>query len=235
MSIKLDKDTLQRVLSDKEYEQELIGLLNSAIDSELLKSDDEIDLEYIDECVDILNAIQDGELESVIEKLSEEEKTEETKSNVIKFEQEKKPTTRKVVRLRRIIAVAAIIMIAGTITLQAFPAIADNINEFLEKLKNNVLQAVKESDNGVNEGYSIMLYVPDDDSFTDINNKDEINDKLRQIVVVLLDEDEKPIREVDIKDCVIKQTEGERDGMQYVSVTIAYGKKSTTIRFDIKE
>lgn len=234
MSIKLDKDTLQRVLSDKEYEQELIELLNSAIDSELLKSDDEIDLEYIDECVDILNAIQDGELESVIEKLSEEEKTEETKSNVIKFEQEKKPTTRKVVRLRRIIAVAAIIMIAGTITLQAFPAIADNVKSFFVYVTERLWDVADKSDDGLNEVFGIEIEFPEEypDEIKTLYDADQFIAECKVFAF-----DSEGVRsEVSIDDCIVeKEMQTNSKGETVILVEIGYRGVGDTFTISVDE
>lgn len=74
MSFKLNQNILVEAMSDEQRARDIIEYLNEAIDNELDKPYDEMDTDFIDECVRIVAAIEEGDFESIAEEPSEDEK-----------------------------------------------------------------------------------------------------------------------------------------------------------------
>ncbi len=57
----INKKILLELMNDEAFKQETIGLLNSLMDKEMQKSDDEIDFDFIEECSDAIISLTDGD------------------------------------------------------------------------------------------------------------------------------------------------------------------------------
>ena len=220
MSLKINQSIIQEILSEKGFFDELEEYLNGVIDSELEKSESEMDTELIDECLRILACVEEGDF-SFIDEAFENEK-------IIKFEtKEQKTTKRTVIRLRRIIAVAAILMIAGTITMQAFPAVADQVKSYFMEVFEDLFGTAEESYVGDTDTVELEvepLMLPTIDDVSEAN--------LEGVTIYAVAADGSS-KEVSLSDCNVGETKirTDEDGERYASVLVSYDGASVELKY----
>ena len=249
MAMKLDKTVLSEILSDEQSLNELKEYLNAAIDSELEKSVDDMDTDLIDDCVRIVEAIDEGNISSLFETPVENEiiislannsnivesKTQSAAQNT----QSPAKATRTVIRFRRILAVAAIMMILGTVTIQAFPAVATNVKTFFEQMVDNLWNTSNESElepteEGEKQILGIDVELPDDAS-VEVKDIDEVKSIMKNSTYYAFDVDDNKI-EIDYNKLTVKYNETTNDeGKACVTVAVGYRGGAQTLTFYIAQ
>ena len=242
MSFKLDKNILAQAMSDEKRAKDIIDYLNEAVDNELDKPCNEMDAEFIDECIRIIEAIEEGDFESIAEEPSENEEIISVSDKDSAKEQTNtdKPKTRTVIRFRRILAVAAVLAIAITATLQAFPAIADDIREYFSHISELLFNAADEGE----EDNIRMIQVFEKEGAsvnTDIHSKDEI-DLSGYVVGVWYDNEDdtemnlsQPDEIIPLCKCTVREPVlvTDNEGNKIFEVVVSYGDNATTIEYNL--
>lgn len=213
MNITVNEQIIKKVFDEQDYVEELSAFLNSVIDAEIEK--DDIDTELIDDCTDLLYALQFGgepDTDSV-NKLLHIYKTQ--------INREKR---------KRQIAAAIMIMLIGTgALLQTNPAIAEQTRDMFSQIAYSLGIAAEKSENG--ENIKSLYANFDSNPETNVKSEDEID--LTHMQIIAVGEDGKEF-EVPLSDCEITKTPTEDEGQQMMIVTIAYKGTAFSITYTIE-
>ncbi|MBQ8980019.1 MAG: hypothetical protein IJ077_00225 [Eubacterium sp.] len=231
MSLKMDKSILSEFLSDEKFVSELVEYLNSAIDKELEKSDEDMDTSLIDDCVRILSAIDEGDFAAI----TDDESSSEKVINFAKAKEqtEQKNTTHKVIRFRKVLVIAAVVAVISTVSLQVFPGVANSVKSFLNQAVDSLWHTSDESasaptSQGEAEIFGIEVIFPDDE---DENVKDlaEAKDLMSRCTYYAYDESDVKT-EIAFKDMTVKYTQTTDDnGKQCILVAVGYRGAAETV------
>ncbi|MBQ9516556.1 MAG: hypothetical protein IJR60_00580 [Eubacterium sp.] len=228
MSLKLDINILNELLSDEKLKSELVEYLNKAIDAELEKSDEEMDTDLIDECVQIITAIEEGNINSLTDEVS-------TNKTIINFAQEKEKVEaaqpkRIAFRARKVLAIAAVVAIVSTISLQVFPGVANDVKSFFNQMVDSLWHTADESATtaeGEKQIMGIDVIFPDD-ATDEVKSLDEAKALMSKCTFYAYDEDGKQI-ELAASDCKFNYTQTENEGRQCIIVAVGYRGSAETV------
>ncbi|MBR2277715.1 MAG: hypothetical protein IJ872_00725 [Eubacterium sp.] len=231
MSLKMDKSILSEFLSDEKFVNELVEYLNSAIDKELEKSDEDMDTSLIDDCVRILSAIDEGDFAAI----TDDESSSEKVINFAKAKEqtEQKNTTHKVIRFRKVLVIAAVVAVISTVSLQVFPGVANSVKSFLNQAVDSLWHTSDESaseptSQGEAEIFGIEVIFPDDE---DENVKDlaEAKDLMSRCTYYAYDDSDVKT-EIAFKDMTVNYTQTTDDnGKQCILVAVGYRGAAETV------
>ncbi|MBE6720705.1 MAG: hypothetical protein E7571_08665 [Ruminococcaceae bacterium] len=213
MNITVNEQIIKKVFDEQDYVEELSAFLNSVIDAEIEK--DDIDTELIDDCTDLLYALQFGgepDTDSV-NKLLHIYKTQ--------INREKR---------KRQIAAAIMIMLIGTgALLQTNPAIAEQTRDMFSRIAYSLGITAEKSENG--ENIKSLYANFDSNPETNVKSEDEID--LTHMQIIAVGEDGKEF-EVPLSDCEITKTPTEDEEQQKIIVTVAYKGTAFSITYTIE-
>ncbi len=225
MSINMiNEEILRSIKSDKMFNEELSEFLNFVIDEEIAKGD-EMDDELVSECVDALMELEQGDIDSAIEKLGGSKK-------IIKFVHKKNFDNK---RITRTVAAAVSLVLLTNVAAVAMPqsAIAQSINTFIEW----VLEELHIDENAVRKHEEIASISVWYDGEMKVHSKDEIDKSKMHIIAYGNDGNALPDGTVKITDCEVSEPEKIiDDGVAYYSVSVKYDNvNGYVITFEIVE
>lgn len=221
MNIIVNKSILKEVYSN-DLLSEIEEYFNLLIDEEFKK--DEIDTDFIEECVDAIDAVRNNNITPAL-------KIVLTEKNIIKYcknqTSNKRNITKKVVAACLIMSICSLAVMINTNT-----AFANQ----MESLFNRIISALnfaadKSEITGENQISSIYATFPKDYSFS-VKTKDDIN--LENITITAVYKDGSEIL-VPMSVCTVEITEGLNDDDSKVLVAIAYNGCAFSIIYTVEE
>ncbi|MBQ9517803.1 MAG: hypothetical protein IJI47_02515 [Eubacterium sp.] len=232
MDVRVNERTISKALNDEKFKAELIEYLNSVVDEELEKGE-HMDTDLITDCTEMIFELDEGDIDSIIA-------DEKSSENIINFEQAKRSAEKAkpkhtVIRMRRIIVVAAILMILGTVT----TAFADDIIDYFTYISQLLFSAADES--GEESNVRMIWYFEKDGTNVNYNIHSEDEIDLSQFEIGVWYEQElnteidlsKPDEVVPISECTVKEPRKTVDdeGNPILVVVIVYRDTSTEIEY----
>ena len=202
MSININEKTLVAVLTETKGKNELITFLNDIIDAEIDKKD-EMNTELVDECVQAIIDLENGENPQAIA----------TYQSLLKFCHTN--AFKKRIRVKRAAVIAAVAAIAATVTVSSSPALAIQARNMFNSIILNLGLAADSTDSGNAEIVSIYAQTGDNAAFT-VKNEADINTDNIGIIAVDKDNCE---RQIPLSDCKIQK---ERIDGSHIMVTFSY-------------
>lgn len=218
MSIKVDRNILLEILSDETFKKELDEYLNDIIDKEIEKADN-MDTELVDDSISILSALENDDYENAISNISSNDK-------IVRFCHRKTSSNAK--KARQFAAVITLVLISAGVTIQSYPALANDIIDFFSKVTYSLGLSADESAEGNIECSYIRFDAPD--YITDhINSIDDIDLSDFKFYAVDFDGNE---TEIPLSKCKVNnQITKDNENNDCVIVTVSYAGASTLITF----
>ncbi|MCM1286160.1 MAG: hypothetical protein NC213_07370 [Acetobacter sp.] len=220
MNITVNKDTISYLYTDMNFISEAEILLNSVIDEELAKSDDLMDTDLIDECIDALNELSSENSFPAIRLL--------TTKKLIKFCH--KNTSANNSFFRRTAAAAIVIVFSTAMLFYTQPQLAAQAKELL----NSIAYALGiAADNTIEENSKVKaLYaqLADDIRLTVESEEDIDFDKINVIAVY----DDNFQKDIPMEKCQTNITRGVDGDDSKLLLVVSYDGCAFSIVFTIE-
>ena len=212
MNITVNEKTIKSIYNENSYIDEITAFLNSVIDAEIQK--DDIDTELIDDCTNILYALQFGK----------EPDTDSVNQLLHIYKSQINKAKRK-----RQIAAAIMIMLVGTgALLQTNPAIAEQTRDMFSRIVYSLGIAADETDTGSSDIVSIYAELSEDIELT-VQSEDEIYPEDARIFAVDKYDYEK---EIPLSECKVNK---ERLDDSHIIVTYSYEGCACSLTYTLEE
>ena len=207
MSIDINKEIIEKIMSDKEYKSELSEFLHAAIDEEIAKGD----------------GMDDSLVsESALEKIR-------TGKSIIKLAHRKNFVKKNMAR--SVAAVLAFIVVTHGVAYRSATAYQNAVDRFVNEIVDILENAAHKTEDGSFECADIDINYPDNFEKT-IHSEDEAT--LEGFTVTAYDFDDNEIQ-VPITDCETEKTVIEENGQKYVIVTVTYKGCVKTVTYTLEE
>ena len=193
MNITVNREIVSALYSDKAYYKELEEYLNTVIDEEIDKGDD-MNTDLIDECINALDKLENGNISPAAEIKDREDK-------IIRFCHKK--TAETAVHLKRATAASIILIIAGSAVIKTNPVLAQQAKDFFTYIAQMLGVA---ADDTVNENSKVKALYGELDSDINLNVKGEEDIDLSKIKVIALYENNRQ-EEIPIEKCTVTTSE----------------------------
>ncbi len=199
MNITVNEIMISHIYDETGYKNEMTSFLNAVIDAELEK--DNMDTALIDDCTDILYALQFG--------------TEPDTDSVNKLLHIYKSQMNRAKRGRRIAAAVLFLLIGTGMLLQTDPAIAQQTQNLFSRIAYTLGIAANETDAGNSKIVSIYARLAENADLT-VQSEDDIHPEDAEIIAVDQNDFEKAIP---LSECTVNK---ERIDATHIMVTYSY-------------
>ncbi|MDD6728415.1 MAG: hypothetical protein PUE08_04245 [Eubacteriales bacterium] len=216
MNITVSKEIIDYVCNDDLFSAELEKYLNAVIDEEIDKGDD-MDTDLIDDCVNILDELENGGISSAVQFITNENK-------VIRFCRKGTSSTR--IRFQRAVAAIAILAVGSAALYNASPALAQQAKDFFSYVAEALGIAADRTENENSQIKSLYGELSDDIDLT-VRNENDIDLSKINVIAVYDDGSQK---EIPIKNCEITTTQES----EKVILIISYDGCAFSIAFEIR-
>lgn len=169
MNVLVNQETLCAVLTPTSDRSELIALLQAIIDEEL--ENEEMDTDLVDECILAIADLEGNPSPQVPGSFQA----------LINYCHSK--AFKKSMRLKRTALIAAVVVIAASITLLASPALAKQTKDWISSIITNIVAAADSTDMGKSEIVSIYALPKEGVSFTARSESEIVPDHFDIIAV----------------------------------------------------
>ena len=213
MNITVNEQIVKAIYDNRSYTDEITAFLNEIIDAEIEK--DEINIELIDDCTDLLYELQFG--------------GEPDTDSVNKLLHIYKTQINRAKRKRQIAAAIMIMLVASGALLQTNPAIAEQTRNMFSQIAYSLGITAEKSENGEN----IKSLYANFDSKHETNVKSENDIDLTHMQIMAVADDGKEF-EVPLSDCEVTKTPTEDEGEQKIIVTVAYKGAAFSVTYTIE-
>ena len=213
MNITVNEQIVKAIYDNRSYTDEITAFLNEIIDAEIEK--DEINIELIDDCTDLLYELQFGD--------------EPDTDSVSKLLHIYKTQINRTKRKRQIAAAIMIMLVASGALLQTNPVIAQQTKDLFNQIAYVLGISAENSENGEN----IKSLYANFDSKPATNVKSENDIDLTHMQIIAVADDGKEF-EVPLSDCEVTKTPTEDEGKQKIIVTVAYKGAAFSVTYTIE-
>lgn len=217
--MRTDAQTINRVLTDRTVDMELLFWLQDAVEAELSK--EAPDCDYVDQCVEAMETIE----------------TLFTSDNALRpalTQRQLLSACHRRVYSKRIPKALVASLIAALIgtggLLYTSPAVANSVRSFFDSVVSELFSAAEATEMGEGNISHIYLTLPEDTP-TDVAYDAEPDLENMKITAVFADG---RIREIPKSECEIKMQSIETENGDKLLVTVSYCGCACSIAFDIK-
>ena len=220
MNITVNCDTLSYVLSETEYLNEISDCLTKVIENELLKGD-ESDTDLIDECVDLLDSLQNPGNDEAYIKL-------DSYRSILHYCH--KNTSGSRIKFKRAAAAVIIMLLTGTAAITAKPALALQISGFFENFISDLF-VMSDNTETVNSSIS-SIYLTVKERNNKIKSESDVDLSKLSVTAVYNDRTQ---HDIPIEECAVDKRIETLNGNKVLIVTVAYSGCASSIAFEMED
>lgn len=220
MNITINKDTVSYLYSDKQFISEAEMLLNTVIDEELAKSDESMDTDLIDECIDALDELSSENSVPAIRLL--------TTKKLIRYCHKK--ASNYSANFQRTIAAAIVIVFSTAMLFRAQPQLAVQAKELLNSIAYALGIAADDTKDENSKVKALYAQLEENIRLTVASEEDIEFDKIHVIAVY----EDNLLKDIPIEKCQTSITRGVDGDDSKLLLVVSYDGCAFSIVFTIE-